>query len=110
MPSFMEARVVLLAKLVEADITIRPLLNEDGVAVCRLTLQETDVFATAKMRAHAQRRKSDWEAVHVGDGATRKPSAAAGGTRSRREETAGRVSLTPLSRRPQRRNARLIAD
>ena len=50
------------------------LLNEDGVAVCRLTPQETDVFATAKMRAYAQRRKSDWEAVHVGDGATRKPT------------------------------------
>ena len=50
------------------------LLNEVGVAVCRLTPQETDVFATAKMRAYAQRRKSDWEAVHVGDGATRKPT------------------------------------
>ena len=50
------------------------LLNEDGVAVCRLTPQETDVFATAKMRAYAQRRKSDWEAVHVGDGTTRKPT------------------------------------
>ncbi len=69
------------------------LLNEDGVAVCRLTPQETDVFATAKMRTYAQRRKSDWEAVHVGDGATRKlaHSAADGGTHSRREETAGRV-------------------
>ena len=44
------------------------------MAVCRLTPQETDVFATAKMRAYAQRRKSDWEAVHVGDGATRKPT------------------------------------
>ena len=32
------------------------------------------MFATAKMRAYAQRRKSDWEAVHVGDGATRKPT------------------------------------
>ena len=67
------------------------LLNEDGVAVCRLTPQETDVFATAKMRAYAQRRKSDWEAVHVRRRHPQAHSAADGGTHSRREETAGRV-------------------